>query len=324
MAKITPVNWTPWIQEALVSKANIISMGFVETDTTSIITQGGKSFTRPYQANLRDIASPVVYNASTTITPTTASDYKENLVVVHIGDGYYETEYDRITRGAAGLDTLMLQRAEIVTDTIQDYLVSTITGAFATTLATSHVYDYSHVGSGNMSASAVSTSTQSKFGEDMNKFTGYIMNSATYSELAIEGTAKMEYASDFSNSVMATGKINTFLGVPVWINNTLCVAETNSEGDTVYPVYVIKQKPFYMAWQRNVRIYEDFEPAIGGGKYSVYWYADFVPALKGVSWNLSTYDPSAATLADGASWLKVFEDKHIGILKILVKPVPLT
>jgi hypothetical protein len=323
MSKQTPVNWTPWIQEALVSKANIVSMGFVEQDMSSVIAQGGVTFTRPYQANLRDQSSPVAYNASTTITPSTGSDYLEHFVVAHIGDGYYETEYDRITRGSNGLDALMLQNAEVVNDKIQDYLMYAISGVFKTALATSHVYNHSAVGSGTFGTAAVTIGTQTKFGEDMDKFDGYIMNSLTYAEAIVAGTAKFEYASDISNSIFATGKIPTYLGKRVLINDTLCVAEVVG-GETLYPVYVVKGKPFFLAWQRNVRVYEDFEPAIGGGKYSVYWYADFVPAVKGVSWDLSTYVADSSTLASGASWAKVFEDKHIGILKILVKPTPLS
>ncbi len=321
MSKQTPVNWTPWIQEALVSKANILSMGLVEQDTTSIVNQGGKYFVRPYQENLREIANPVTYNSGTTITATTASDYKENLVVAHIGDGYYETEYDRITRGAAGLDSLMLQRAEIVLDTVQDFLISAVKGAFAGPLASSHVYNAYSVGTGYFDIGAATKAVQTIYGEDMDKFDAYIMPSAIYSDLIIEGTASYESASDFSSSIMATGRIPTFLGKRVLLNDSLCQPVTVGS-DTVYPVYIVRGKPLYLAWQRNVRVYEDFEPAVGGGKYSVFWYADFVPAVKGISWTHTAYDPTQSDLETSTYWNKVFENKHITICKVLAKPQP--
>jgi hypothetical protein len=318
MSKLTPVNWTPWIQEALVSKANILSMGLVEQDTDSIINQGGKYFVRPYQENLREIANPVNYNSSTTITAATASDYKENLVVAHIGDGYYETEYDRITRGVAALDSLMLQRAEIVLDSVQDYLIAAVKGAFATQLATSHVYNAYSVGDGYFDINAATKAVQTIYGEDMDKFDAYIMSSTIYSDLIIQGTASYESASNFSNSIMATGKIPTFLGKRVLLNDSLCTPVTIGEA-TVYPIYIVRGQPLYLAWQRNVRVYEDFEPAIGGGKYSVFWYADFVPAVKGISWVHTSYDPSEADLGTGSYWSKVYEDKHITMCKVLAK-----
>jgi len=323
MAKVTPVNWTAFIQEALVRKANIFSMGLVQQDTSSIITQGGKYFVRPYQENLAEIAAPVVYNASTTITPTTASDFQENLVVCHIGDGYYETEYDRITRGSNGLDALMIQRSTVILNKLQDWMISTIKGAFASALATSHVYDASVVGSGTMGTFAVTQGAQTLFGEQMNDFDAYIMNSVTYAELVANGTASMEYASDFSNTMLATGKIPTFLGKRILVNDTLCEA-TTSNGATVYPVYVIQGQPFYLAWQRNVRTYEKFVPETGGGRYETYWYADFVPAVKGVSWTHTSYDPTQANLETAGYWTKVFENKLITMFKILVKPTPIS
>jgi hypothetical protein len=316
MSKVTPVNWSPFIQEALVTTNNIFSQGFVEIDTSSIITNGGKYFVRPYQDNLDTIDNPQKIIASTTLTPTTLSDFQENLVVCHVGDSYYETEYDRITRGSSGLDAAMVQRGEIVLKMLQNYMINVIRGVFATELATSHTYDATGDGSGVFGTYAATKAAQTKFDEQMDIFDGYIMNSVTFGELLIAGSAAYEFASDFSNTIMQTGKIPTFLGKKVFINDTLCAVN----GDGNYPVYMMSGKPLYLAWQKNVSVYEKFEPATGHGRYEVYWYADFVPAVKGLSWTAGTYDPAVADLATGTNWTKVFENKHIKMLKVIVKP----
>lgn len=318
MAKVTPVSWTPHIQEALVTENNIFSQGFVEIDMSSPITQGGKVFTRPYQDNLDTIDSVTKILANTTLTPTTLADYQENLVVCHVGDAYYETEYDRITRGSNGLDAAMVQRGAIVLKALQNYMINVINGAFSTggTLATSHVYDATGEATQNFGTWVATKAAQTKFGEQMDIFDAYIMNSVTFAELMIAGTGDYSYASEFSNMVQKTGKIPTFLGKRVFINDTLCAVDSNGN----YPVYMMSGSPLYLAWQKNVRVYEDFVPATGGGTYQTYWYADFVPAIKGVSWTHTAYDPTVGDLATVGYWTKVFENKHIKMLKVIVAP----
>lgn len=316
MAKITPVNWAPFIQEALVTTENIFSQGFVEIDMYSPVTAGGKYFVRPYQENLDSVDDPQKIISSTTLTPSMLSDYSENLVVCHTGDAYSETEYDRITRGSNGLEAAMVQRGEIVLKMLQNYMINTISGAFASALATSHVYDATGDGSGAWGTYTAAKAAQVKFGEQMDIFDSYIMNSVTFSELLIAGTASYEFAGSFSNSIMQTGKIPAFLGKRVFINDTLCAV--NGEGN--YPVFMMSGQPLYLAWQKDVTVYEKFVPETGHGRYEVYWYADFVPAVKGISWTHTSYDPSAADLANGSYWTKVFEDKHIKMLKVIVKP----
>jgi hypothetical protein len=322
MAKVNPVIFTPFIQEALVTVNNILNMGIVEIDTSSVIRQGGEYFVRPYQENLDAIDNIQRITTTTTLTPSEASDFKETLVSCHIGDSYKEIALDRITRGSAGLDALKLQKAEIILRGLQNYLISTVKGVFATELATSHVYNGSVVGSGIFGIGMATMATQTIFGEQMDDFDAYIMNSVTYQELVTAGAAQFLSASEFSNQILRTGRVPTFLGKRVYLNNTLCAADTTTTpGTTLYPIFITKGNPLYMAWQQDVVAYDDFDPAVGHGTYKTYWYADFVPAVKGVSWTHTTFNPTTTELETGSYWTKVFEDKNIPIIKVLAKPV---
>ncbi len=315
MAKVVPAFWTPWIQERMKTIQNILTMGMVEEDNNTPITKSGKYYSRPVQQHLGNATAPVDYDATTVITPGTVDDFQENIVTVHKGAGYKETEYDRITRGQNGLDSAMLDRAEIVLQTIQTSLVNSIKGAFATALATTNTYDATGLGTGIFTVDIAVDACETLFDENADDFDKYTMHSKQYAKLKKDGFIDFQNATNFADMIVKQGQIPTLLGKPIAINNTLCANE-GTVADPIYPIFMTQGKPFILAWQRNVRLYEDFQPSTGGGTDMRYWYADYAIGVKGVSWTAGTYDPSNTGLATGANWTKVYQTKDIKVIKI--------
>jgi len=323
MAKtIFPAFWTPWLLESLIRKANILGMGFVDIDTAAPITKSGKVYHRPHTLNLENIAVANKYIATTTLTPTQGTDSQENIVVCHFGDAYYETEYDNIVRGDRAMDGYRKQLADVVNNLIQDWMCSMVKGVFATTLATSHTYDYTAIGDGLIGVDPIINACQTKLGEDMSSMTGMIMHSKIQADMIKDSLIEYYDAATFGSEILYKGAkaVPTYQGMRIFVNDTLC-APTGEIGAYIYPTYVLKGQPFYLAWQRTLRTEMDRDILTGGGKDILAWYVDFAPAIKYVSWVHTSYDPTAANLETGAYWEKVsgINDKNIPIIRILTK-----
>lgn len=323
MAKIAPEIWRPFMRAELVRKFNILSSGLVTINTNDPTTQGGKFFTTPYEDNLASHASFEQYDASTTITPTTSSDYEGVVVVAHRALGTYGLNYNTLIRGLEDTNaTTRLQLPEFTLRQIQTSLVNTIKGVFKNTAVKStHLNsDYKNIGDGLVSFGLFNEVPEGIWGENADQVSTIICHSKIKND--IKNIVGLDFipADQVGRDMLYQGTevLSLVDGKTIIVNNTLC--EQNADGS--YPVYFFAGQPLYLGYQNDLRVFTDFDPATGGGKESLYAYVDFAPAVKYISWDDTTYDPTDANLATGTKWAKIGLndiDKMIGVGRVDVK-----
>jgi len=320
MAKI--INGSVWLahmQMALETKANILNTGAVEINRVDVTSQGGLTWTRPYQDALDTIANPAGYMATTALTPTTLGDQKEILLVCNEWDGYFGVDYNTLARGSNDTVTASLQQiANVATNSLQDWLVATAKGAFGTAgaLSTTHIYDGSSIGDGYISAQTMIKGVQDIYGESMQDMNVMVVNSLVYTDMLLLGLVEYKDAGTFGQNILATGSIPTVLGMRIVVNDTMCA----KIGD-YYPSYILKGQPFYLGYTQTLTLEEGRDALTGGGKDYVTWKHSFVPGLKYLSFTGTVPTPTTAVaktdLSTPDNWTALtVPANQIGIMQI--------
>jgi hypothetical protein len=314
MAYITPNLWTPFVQEGLKKTQNLISMGLVEVDTNSPVSESGQYLNLAYQQPLSLIKSVQRITTSTTLTPTANNDMQEIGVVCHVGDAYYEPAVATLERGFDGIAAIGSQISEVALLGIQDYLVSVAKGQFATggVLATTHTHNPA---GGALTVDAIVDGVEEVYDENLDSVTSILMHSAKFAGFLKDNLVTYVDAADFGADILYTGKIPTILGKRVLLNNTLCASFVDG-GATKYPTYLTMGQPWYLGYQQTLRVKTDEDILTGGGKNIIAWYADFLPHIKGVSYTSGGANPTTGTLETIGNWTKKAQDYNIGIMRI--------
>jgi len=313
---ISPLLYEPFVQQALISTPNLISMGFVDIDTAFDMAEG--DFTKvPYHNKLTSVSANNNIEAGTTLTPTEVDDFEIQGVTIRRGDSQYETQVDASRRGSSALLGIKSQVPQVAMDYMQDDLVATINGAFDTggALASTNTVDITSIGDGTPELQRVDSAVEQVMGENGRDITGYIVNSKTESDLKAIGLVEYVNAGTFGENILYNGRIPTYNGRPLLVNNTLCAVDTTTTPDQ-YAIYAVGGKPFWISRQLGLNIKEDNNILIGGGKDYFAWYQFFGAGVKGVSYT-GTAQPSAATLATVGNWSKKWATKDIKIVKII-------
>jgi hypothetical protein len=314
MAYIAPTLWTPFIQEALQQKANILSMGLVTIDSNAPVGTSGDYMKIPIQSPLSTVAVAQRITSSTTLTPVDPAQVEEIGVVCHIGDSYKTTEVDKLTSGVDGLKLFSSQILPTALLGIQTYFASVAKGLFGTggQLATTHTYNPDNE---TLSAENLAKGLQAVYGENIDSVDTIILHSSKYAELMIDNLIKFVPATDFAGQTLFTGTVPTYLGKKVVVNDTMCASYTDGQA-TKYPTYLTIGQPFYLGWQKTLDVKYDTDILTGGGKDILAWYVHFVPHVKGVSWTQATANPTTGNLETVGYWTKKQQDYNIGIMRI--------
>lgn len=316
---VVPTFYEPFVQQAILSFKNLISMGFVELKNGFMNADGGDFSFIPYHEDYETIATNNNITATKTLTPVEVDDYEIKTVVFRRGDSVFETEVDKARRGSSALGGMAAQFPLMASKFLQADLINCINGAFASggALESSNVVDITGVGDGTPELARVDGAVEEVFGELVDDITGYIINSRTASDLKAIGLVEYVDAGMFGEQILFKGTIPTYNGKPLLVNNTLCPANTTPNPDQ-YPMYAVGGKPFWIGRQLGLTVKEDENILVGGGKPFLAWYQFMAAAVKGVSY-AGAAQPTGATLATAGSWTKKWRTKDIKIVKIITK-----
>jgi hypothetical protein len=313
MAYISPTLWTPFIQEGLKKTQNLISMGLVEVDTNSPVSESGQYLNMAYQQPLSLIKNVQQITTGTTLTPTVDNDVQEIGVVCHVGDAYYETAIAKMETGFDGIAAIGTQISEVALLGIQDYLVAVAKGVLGVGGVIADTHSYTPAG-GTLTIDSIVDGVEGVYDENFDSVTSIVMNSLKFADFMKAGLVTYVDAADFAANILYTGKIPTILGKRVLLNNTWCASYV--DGATKYPTYLTMGQPFYLGYQQTLRVKTDEDILTGGGKSIIAWYADFLPHVKGVSYTSGGANPTTATLATVGNWTQKAQDYNIGIMRI--------
>lgn len=311
MSKVYADAISPWVQELLPYKNNMISLGVVQVENNSPLTAGSDHLKMPISSYL-ELGSLERITASTTLTPQTLSDKVEYATVVHRGDSFEEVEFNNILRGTNAIQQVSGQIAEVVARDIQTVFNSAIAGVFASaTMPASKILD-AQSELGGLDFDIIADASQQAFGEQMQLVDAIMVHSAVLNKLKQKGMVTYLPAANFSANILTNGTIPTIDGKRILVNDTICAATSG-----VYPSYLVKGQPFWLGYQRQLRIEQQRNILVGGGQDVVAFYVDYAPHIKGFSWDINTTNPTNASLADGTKWTLVADESAVGIAQIL-------
>jgi hypothetical protein len=234
------------------------------------------------------------------------------MVVVHRGEGIYDVRLNDILRGAISINQNASQWAKYWALQIQNSLIAATQGMFGTALA-GHILDATTTADPNFSIANL-TESQILVGNELQGLDTIIMHKNIWADA-------MQYAVNSAWDVSFNGLVRTFnmpmiAGMRVLLNDTLCAVEDTDK----YPIYLCKGKPWSIYWQRSMEVFEQFNPAYGGGKSELYTYVDYCPHIDGMSFDVaSVTNPTDVQLATAAYWSLKTNTANIGINKLLVK-----
>lgn len=296
---------------------NIFTSGLVQVESNPAIMKTGTTIVRPHVNSLYSYTEMQrIASAATTITTSGITSGSTVAPIKHVGDSIGVTEYEQLTEGIDAQSFIAdAIRPRIATD-VHISIKNMLDGIYGVggALASTHRVVYTDNG-GIIDQTAISQA-QVLLGEFGLKTTVLIMNSKTRHD--IRASVIQTESTQYVGSVLQKGVVDTYLNMRIVIDDNLCSSET-IDGNVYYPVYLGYGKPLYVGYRREMEVDYFKNTKIGGGRYDVDFYASYGISLQGVSFSAGGYNPTNTTLATVGSWTKVYENRDIPFVKLLVR-----
>lgn len=308
---IVPEIFTPYVIEKTAEKSRILTSGIAIANPklNELVTAGGITMNMPYWKDLT--GDDEVLSDQNPLTPGKINADKDIAALLLRGKAWGANE---LAGALAGDDPM-----EAIADRVADYwarqeqkiLVSVLTGIFAAASMSNHILDKStQVISGNMVLDA-----KQLLGDSADQLQAIMMHSAVYTELQKQNLIQYTTTSD--------GKITipTYLTYQVIVDDGMPV-QTVGEGANAYKVYTT-----YLFAKGSIgrgegtpvslTPTETDRDSLAGEDILINRRALVLHAM-GVKWvgQPVGVTPSNAELATGTNWVRVYEDKNIGLVAL--------
>ena len=308
---IVPEIFTPYVIEKTAEKSRILTSGIAIANPklNELVTAGGITMNMPYWKDLT--GDDEVLSDQNPLTPGKINADKDIAALLLRGKAWGANE---LAGALAGDDPM-----EAIADRVADYwarqeqkiLVSVLTGIFAAASMSNHILDKStEVISGNMVLDA-----KQLLGDSADQLQAIMMHSAVYTELQKQNLIQYTTTSD--------GKITipTYLTYQVIVDDGMPV-QTVGEGANAYKVYTT-----YLFAKGSIgrgegtpvslTPTETDRDSLAGEDILINRRALVLHAM-GVKWvgQPEGVTPSNAELATGTNWVRVYEDKNIGLVAL--------
>ena len=308
---IVPEIFTPYVIEKTAEKSRILTSGIAIANPklNELVTAGGITMNMPYWKDLT--GDDEVLSDQNPLTPGKINADKDIAALLLRGKAWGANE---LAGALAGDDPM-----EAIADRVADYwarqeqkiLVSVLTGIFAAASMSNHILDKStQVISGNMVLDA-----KQLLGDSADQLQAIMMHSAVYTELQKQNLIQYTTTSD--------GKITipTYLTYQVIVDDGMPV-QTVGEGANAYKVYTT-----YLFAKGSIgrgegtpvslTPTETDRDSLAGEDILINRRALVLHAM-GVKWvgQPEGVTPSNAELATGTNWVRVYEDKNIGLVAL--------
>lgn len=308
---IVPEIFTPYVIEKTAEKSRILTSGIAIANPklNELVTAGGITMNMPYWKDLT--GDDEVLSDQNPLTPGKINADKDIAALLLRGKAWGANE---LAGALAGDDPM-----EAIADRVADYwarqeqkiLVSVLTGIFAAASMSNHILDRStQVISGNMVLDA-----KQLLGDSADQLQAIMMHSAVYTELQKQNLIQYTTTSD--------GKITipTYLTYQVIVDDGMPV-QTVGEGANAYKVYTT-----YLFAKGSIgrgegtpvslTPTETDRDSLAGEDILINRRALVLHAM-GVKWvgQPVGVTPSNTELATGTNWVRVYEDKNIGLVAL--------
>lgn len=315
MAKVYPIAYTPYLQEAMIRKAVLLNQGVVEYGVRPEFKDGGKQINILTQQSLDSLSAPThIASSATEATAQALSDLEIIMPAITITLGLSASDFDDIRRGAKSLQTVFPQVATRFGQEYQTYLISCIKGVFDTALS-AHEYDVTETGDPSISFENIAmTKAHDTIGETGQDLNTIVVHSKVKAEMIVNDLVDYVDNANYSTPMLIKGTIPETNGMRVLVNDTLC-----SPTGTTYPCYLMGDKPLVVGLHGNMKTGENDKPGTGGGTTERFFHSTFGVAVQGVSYSGSySTPPTTSDLETGGNYTLKWNTKNVKMMKLKV------
>ena len=305
--------FTARVQQLSTTKSALFQSGIISNDPTigTLARSEGATFTLPYWADISGNSAVGSDDPDTLQPPGKIGSGYETAVKLFRANAWSAMDLTKsILAGEDPLERIANLIAAWWTRDQQVILINSLTGIFASALASTHVSDVTG-GSTALSADVILDAKQ-KLGDAADSLTALVMHSAKYT--ALQKALLIDYIGGEGDI-----RFPTFLGYRVIVDDSCPVANGNyttylfGAGSVAYGEGSPKVPT---AYSRN-------ELAGNGyGMETLTVRREFIFHPRGLRWTSSSMagsSPTNAELATAANWAKAWADKQIPVVKILSK-----
>ena len=301
------------IQQLSTAQSALFQSGIVATDPTinTLARSEGATFTLPFWNDIGGDSAVGSDDPDAVLTPSNITQGREVAVKLFRANAWAAMD---ITKSILAGDDPMERIAQLIAGwwvrDQQSILLNSLTGIFATALASTHVHDVS--GEAKALDEAVILDGKQKLGDAADSLTALVMHSAKYT--ALQKKLLIDY-------IGAEGDIRfpTFLGYRVIVDDS-CPASGGN-----YTTYLFG--PGSVAYGEGTpkvptEYKRDALAGNGMGQETLVTRREFIFHPRGLRWTSTSMvgsSPTNAELATAANWAKAFTDKAIKIVKIVSK-----
>lgn len=301
-----PSLWTKYVSERIIANNNLLNSGILTVNDTikSKIENGGDLVNMPFfKTQVLKAESIVDGQALTSNKLTTGKD----IAVVHSKGLLYEASV--LSKAHSGADPLaeMVRRNAIDWGhTMQETLMSSLKGAFASASMADHIAD----NSAKVISNGALLETMALLGDHANELTSIAMHSAVYFKLLDLGLATRN-PFDARNDP----NMSYYLGKKIVIDDSLV-----DDGSGVYPVYLFGQGCISFC-DRNEIAEADFDKDIATGSKYFATRRFYVMHPNGIAFTGTVAGDSASDteLETGTNWNRVVDSKNVAIALLKTK-----
>lgn len=313
---ITKSEFAQRVQQLSTERSALFQSGIINNDSmfSSLAKSEGTTFSLPYW---NDISGDSAVGSDDDTALLTTSDItmgKEVAVKLFRANAWSAMD---LTKSVLGGDDPLERVANLISNwwvrDQQTILIKSLTGIFASALASTHVHDVT--GTSTALSDSVILDAKQKLGDAADGLTTIVMHSAKYT--AMQKLMLIDYIK--ANKELDIN-VPTFLGYRIIVDDTLPVAS-----GTDYTTYMFGpgtvaygegQPKYPIAHTRN-------ELAGNGyGQETITVRREFILHPRGLKWtstSMAGSSPTNTELATGSNWAKAWDTKNIKIIKILSK-----
>lgn len=321
---IVPEIFLPYVLERTAELSAFFTSGIIDTDSqfAALANGGGQTIQMPFWQDISGNSQVLSDGGSLTTKKIGAS--RDVAVLNNRGDAWKTNDLARLLSGDDPMGRIGDLVAAYWARDHQDTLISMLKGVFAIASMAGNLSAI-HAASGAIGAANYLTGTtfidgKQLLGDAKNNLAAIAMHSA------VEASLLKQDLIDFMPDSEGKMTLPTFQGLQVIIDDSMPTETINSA--TVYTSYLFGKGAVAMGAASNV-----MDPIEGGfGTWELEYTRDalagssiminrrrFILHPRGVKWlggSMAGLSPTNTEFENASNWLRVFEAKHIRVVKI--------
>lgn len=306
---IVPDVFNPYVVEKTAELSALFQSGIIRPDPAldTLARTGGTLLQMPFWTDLTG-ADEVLSDAAA-LTPQNIAASKDIARLHARGKAWGVNDLAKALSG----DDPMAQIGNLVADywarRFQALLISTLTGAFASSSMSGNVHDISAVTGADAFTGSTFIDAAHKLGDAESKLTAVMVHSLVFA------TMRKQNLIEFIPNSEGVYNIPTYLGKRVIVDDSMPVTSG------VYTTYLFGEGAIgYGEGEAPVPTETDRD-SLAGEEYLIN-RRHFIMHPRGVKWNEASVAgefPTNAECATAANWTRVYENKNIRIVKFVHK-----